>query len=188
MNKTDLRKHYLSLRSQLTSEEINSGSEALSQKVLGYLATKPTIKHIHLFLSIAKLNEVNTFPLVKKLQEAGFKVYTSILDGGMLKTVVLSEGVELIEDKWGIPVPKSPVFADDAQIQLVLVPFLVFDLEGYRIGYGKGYYDSFLAGLSNNVLKIGLGFFPAVESIHPEAHDIPLDACFTPDKDYKFSP
>jgi 5-formyltetrahydrofolate cyclo-ligase len=188
MNKTDLRKHYLSLRSQLNPVEIKSGSAAISQKVLTYLAKKPNIKHVHLFLPIGKLNEVDTFPLLKKLQAAGFLVYTSVLDGGMLKTVVLPEDVALVEDKWGIPVPQSPVFADDGQIQLVLVPLLIFDIEGNRIGYGKGYYDSFLSRLSKNVLKLGLGFFSAVESIYPEAHDIPLDACFTPDKDYNFSP
>ena len=171
----------------MSPQDLESGSEVICQKVLQFLSSRPEIIHIHLFLPIGSFNEVNTFPLYDKLQRSGFKLYTSVLSGETLKTVFLPKDVELIEDKWGIPIPKEPMFTDSDLIQLVLVPLLVFDQSGNRIGYGKGYYDGFLSGLSRNVLKIGLCFFPAVESVSPEAHDIPLDACFTPGASYNFS-
>ncbi len=188
MSKADLRKLHLRLRSQMSPQDIESGSEAICLKVLEFLLAKPEIMHIHLFLPIVNRNEVNTFPLYKKLQYLGRKLYTSYLSNEILKTVFLPTDVELIEDKWGIPVPKEPIFSNSDEIQLVLVPLLVFDQFGHRIGYGKGYYDGFLSGLSKNVLKIGLCFFPPVESVSPEAHDIPLDACITPGSSYNFSP
>lgn len=171
----------------MSPEDIESGSEAIGRKVLQFLSTRPEIEHIHLFLPIASFNEVNTFPLYDQLQRSGLKLYTSFLSGETLKTVLLPKDVELIEDKWGIPIPKEPLFTASDDIQLVLVPLLVFDQGGNRIGYGKGYYDGFLSGLSKNVVKIGLSFFPPVETVYPEAHDIRLDACFTPGGGYNFS-
>jgi 5-formyltetrahydrofolate cyclo-ligase len=55
------------------------------------------------------------------------------------------------------------------------------------VGYGKGYYDKFLARCHPNVIKTGLSFYDAVDKIDDiEAFDIPLDFCVTPQKIYNF--
>jgi 5-formyltetrahydrofolate cyclo-ligase len=78
---------------------------------------------------------------------------------------------------WDIPVPaeRRPV-----QPTILLVPLVGFDSAGYRLGYGGGYYDRTLAAMSPRPLAIGIGYELArLESIHPQWHDIPMDAIAT---------
>ena len=68
---------------------------------------------------------------------------------------------------------------------MVLVPLLAFDTKGYRVGYGKGFYDRFLSKI--DVKKVGISLFEAVECI-ADVHedDIRLDLCITPKQIYSF--
>ncbi|SMF02171.1 5-formyltetrahydrofolate cyclo-ligase [Tistlia consotensis] len=78
---------------------------------------------------------------------------------------------------WNIPVPaeRAPVQPD-----VLLVALVGFDEAGYRLGYGGGYYDRTLAALSPRPLTLGLGFeLGRLPTIHPQPHDIPLDAIVT---------
>lgn len=64
-------------------------------------------------------------------------------------------------------------------LQLIIVPGIAFDLNGTRIGRGKGFYDRLLN--STNALKIGVGYdFQLFDSIPSECHDVPMDAIITP--------
>lgn len=64
---------------------------------------------------------------------------------------------ELVRHRYGFwePAPESPQVEPDL-LDVVLVPGLAFDPWGYRLGYGRGFYDRFLAGLSPRVLTVGL--------------------------------
>jgi len=69
----------------------------------------------------------------------------------------------------------------------VFIPLLVFDKKGHRIGYGKGFYDRFLASCNPNTIKIGLSFFEIESDLIPVYKgDIPLDYCVTPKKIHAF--
>jgi 5-formyltetrahydrofolate cyclo-ligase len=62
---------------------------------------------------------------------------------------------------------------------MVIVPLLAFDKKGYRVGYGKGFYDRFLANIETQ--KVGLSFFEPIEEINDvHLNDIRLDQCITP--------
>ena len=79
--------------------------------------------------------------------------------------------------RYGIPIP-----ADGATLipDVVLLPLVAFDARGFRLGYGGGYFDRTLAGLVPRPFAIGVAFEVArVNSIRPQAHDIPLDAVVT---------
>ena len=86
----------------------------------------------------------------------------------------------MLPDRYGIPYPVSGqiLFPD-----VLLLPVNAFDAAGYRLGYGAGYFDRTLAQLAaqkRRPLAIGVGFELArVDSIHPAAHDVPLDAVVT---------
>jgi 5-formyltetrahydrofolate cyclo-ligase len=68
-----------------------------------------------------------------------------------------------------------------------LVPLLAYDLKGNRVGYGKGYYDRFLAECRPDALKIGFSYFEPEEQINDtEDFDIPLNYCVTPHRCYEF--
>ena len=78
---------------------------------------------------------------------------------------------------YGIAVPAS---AQRVVPDCVLVPCVGFDAAAYRLGYGAGWYDRTLAAMAARPLTLGVAFAACrLDSIHPEAHDIPLDAVVT---------
>jgi 5-formyltetrahydrofolate cyclo-ligase len=103
---------------------------------------------------------------------------------------LLTKDTVFEENKWKISEPstvgnlRSSVFS----IDLVLIPLLCFDKKGYRVGYGKGYYDRFLTECRPDVLKIGLSIFePIDEIIDVTEFDIKMNYCITPNKIWSFS-
>lgn len=90
-------------------------------------------------------------------------------------------------NQWGITEPKEGSILEPLTIDLVFVPLLVCDKAGYRVGYGKGYYDRFLAKCRKNVVKIGFSYFDPVEKItDTNQFDVPLTHCITPQHIYEF--
>ena len=91
-----------------------------------------------------------------------------------------SPGTLMANDRYGIPTPGNGDFVTP---DALLLPVNAFDAAGYRLGYGGGYFDRTLASLNasdQRPLAIGVGFELArVDSIRPEAHDLPLDAIVT---------
>jgi 5-formyltetrahydrofolate cyclo-ligase len=80
-------------------------------------------------------------------------------------------------DRYGIPIP-----ADGAAVipDIVLLPLLAFDAQGFRLGYGGGYFDRTLAAMAPRPQAIGVGFeLGRVADIRPQAHDVRLDAIVT---------
>jgi 5,10-methenyltetrahydrofolate synthetase len=80
-------------------------------------------------------------------------------------------------DRHGIPIPAG---SDTVVPDVVLLPLVAFDPQGYRLGYGGGYFDRTLAAMSPRPLALGVGFEVArVDSVRPQPHDIRLDAIVT---------
>ncbi len=81
---------------------------------------------------------------------------------------------------WNIPVP--PPEAAALRPDIVLAPCLGWTREGFRLGYGGGYFDRTLAALDPRPVTIGIGFAAArLDTIYPQPHDIPLCAVVTED-------
>lgn len=78
---------------------------------------------------------------------------------------------------WNIPAPADgEVLTPD----VVLAPLVGFDPDGYRLGYGGGFFDRTLAALSPQPRAIGVGqAVAAIPTIHPQPQDIPMDAIVT---------
>lgn len=90
-------------------------------------------------------------------------------------------------NQWGVTEPSEGKVVLPEKLDLIFVPMLAFDLSGYRVGYGKGYYDRYLATCRDDVLKIGFSYFEPVEKISDtDQFDIPLTYCITPQKTYEF--
>ena len=86
-------------------------------------------------------------------------------------------GCPMEEDAFDIPKPKD---TEIIMPTLLLVPCLGFGPQGYRLGYGGGFYDRTLAAISPKPFTVGLGFANGyVSSFTAEAHDVPLDAILT---------
>jgi len=186
--KAALRNIYRARRKGFSAEERESLSIAINQQVTAYLSKRQELHHIHVFLPIARLYEVNTIPLVEKLLEKGLDLYTSATDFRTqdMATIRLKAPLDMITDEVGIPVPAVREVSNYDNIQMVLIPLLAYDLVGNRLGYGMGFYDRFLQSLPQKVVKAGVSFFPPEKIIPSEIHDIKLDICFTASEVYQF--
>ena len=92
----------------------------------------------------------------------------------------------LVPDRYGIPTPAAGV---ECQPTLVLLPLNAFDADGYRLGYGGGFFDRTLATLDPRPLAVGVGFeCNRVASIRPQAHDQRLDWIVTEAGAWRVSP
>lgn len=187
--KVELRSEYRQLRKGLSIEKVQEMSKDIRQRFIEWLSDHPEIQHLHLFFPMDRFNEVNTFYIKESLDAMDKVLYTSQTnkEETALETLKLPKEAEFFMDEWGIPVPQESIKVSPTKIQLVFVPLLAYDLRGNRVGFGKGYYDSFLGKLDPEVIKIGLSFFDPEDKIEAEAHDVPLDYCITPEKVISFS-
>lgn len=95
-------------------------------------------------------------------------------------------GDKLVPGIWNIPVPaEGAVVVPD----MILAPVVGFDPQGFRLGYGGGYFDRTLAGLAPGWRAYGVGYAEAaLPTIHPLPHDVRLDAVVTPEAVYRPAP
>jgi 5,10-methenyltetrahydrofolate synthetase len=91
---------------------------------------------------------------------------------------VWEPGLRMVRGHWNIPVP--PPDAARVVPEIALAPLVGWDGEAYRLGYGGGYFDRTLAALDPRPFVIGVGLQGArLVSIHPQPHDVGLDAIVT---------
>ena len=185
--KSDLRSHYLKLRSKFTSEQIDDFSIEIVNRCLELNLWNKSI--YHLFMASEQNKEIDTAHLLSVLQGKDKQiVIPKILDDYELEHYLLFDQTPLKMSHWGIPEPQSGIKINSNQIDVVFVPLLIFDLQGHRIGYGKGYYDRFLAKCRKETIKVGLSYFDPIEKIDDiQSHDIPIDFGITRDRIYEFS-
>jgi 5-formyltetrahydrofolate cyclo-ligase len=123
--------------------------------------------------------EVDVRPLMESLAAAGVVTALPVIAArrGPMTYRRWIAGAAMVDDVHGIPYPLDgePITPDTLLIALV-----GFDGQGYRLGYGGGYYDRMLAALPTKPETIGVGFdLGRLASIHPQPHDIPLDVIVT---------
>ena len=190
MLKKEIRKIFKDKRLQLSSSQ----KEKLDDLLLIQFQKLP-LPYLQVLLSywpIASMNEVNTHTITDfiEFRNPGIKIAYPIADFDTCKmtAILVDDDTEFIENEYGIlePMVADPISAD--LIDIVLVPLLAFDTKGYRVGYGKGFYDQFLSQCKKDVVKVGLSYFEPVDTIaDTDANDIQLDHCITPDKIYDFN-
>jgi len=83
--------------------------------------------------------------------------------------------------------PQGSAILAPGLLDVVFVPLLAFDQEGYRVGYGQGFYDIYLTNCRPDCIKVGFSYFDAVDAIADRHEfDVPLDICITPFNLYVF--
>ena len=183
--KKNVRKEYLAKRKQFTTTEIN----AWSLKIADIFLNSEFIQHqtFHVFLSMPKFNEVNTQYIIDELLRQAKDVVVPKMDGKQLLSCPYTNETKLVENSWGIMEPESNQEVSPDKIDVVIVPMLISDAKGNRIGYGGGFYDRFLSSLDENTKFVGVNFFESVkEDIPREEFDVLLDYLITPNDIYKF--
>lgn len=183
MKKRELRKIFGDKRKALTVSEIEKNNDLILlrfQKI-----ALPFIDVVHSYIASEYLREPDTSLILRYLEfkNLQLKIAAPKIDVETLRMTHyhIKSYDQLQKNIYGIeePVSGDMILAED--IDLALIPLLAFDRSGHRVGYGKGYYDRFLADCRKDILKIGISFFEPVELIEDsDAHDITLDFCVTP--------
>ncbi|WP_099467639.1 5-formyltetrahydrofolate cyclo-ligase [Konateibacter massiliensis] len=173
--KKDIRKNVLQKRSELTNEELQQKSDAISHTFLN-LPEYQNAPMIYIYMDFK--NEVVTKHVIEDAFQRGKKVAIPKIIDDEMHFFYMEEGQELTEGYFGIREPNVTVPVQDSQ-GVMVVPGVAFEEKGYRVGYGKGYYDRFLA--KNPMLKkIAFAFeLQMVDEIPYDIHDIPMDIIIT---------
>ena len=187
MDKKELRKKYKTLRKNLSEDTI----EEWSLKIANQLIRLDIWQHsfYHLFLPIESQKEINTEYILQILAGKDKNIVLSKSDFSTREMThfLLTDNTTIKKNEYDIPEPIDGLEVPVSKIDVVFVPLLAFDENGNRVGYGKGFYDKFLAECKPEILKIGLSFFESEKVISDVLNtDIQLDLCVTPTKVYNF--
>lgn len=146
-------------------------------------------EYYHIFLPISQQKEIDTHFILTILQGKDKNVVLpKVTCNHSLKHYLLTDATKFQTNRWNIPEPVDGIEIPIEKIDVVFIPLLAFDKKGNRVGYGKGFYDTFLSECRKDVKKIGVSLFQAEETIEDiNAYDIPLDYCVTPKNNYSFS-
>lgn len=106
---------------------------------------------------------------------------------GSMQAILINEETVYHTSAYGITEPKEGAIVSPIDIDIIFVPQLIYDEQGFRVGFGKGYYDKFLAQCREDAVTIGFNYFEPINKIEDvNEFDIPLNYCITPQTIYEF--
>lgn len=186
MTKTELRKIYLGKQKSLSGAEREEKSRRVASQFFDEFDLT-NIKYLHVYLSLSTNNEIETSLIYQRLWR-DFPGITTVTSRVNFQTMTLEHlkfdsTTELFKNRWRILEPAENHSVEIKRVDVVLVPLLCFDERGFRVGYGKGFYDKFLSECRADCLKIGLSYFaPVAEIADAQNFDVRLDYCVTPEE------
>jgi 5-formyltetrahydrofolate cyclo-ligase len=125
-------------------------------------------------------HEINLLPWARALAQSGEATLclpVVVQPGAPLEYWRWTPDMEMRPGFWNIP---APVERSVVTPNVILAPVVGFDAARYRLGYGGGYFDRTLAAAQPRPIAIGVGYdFAVLDTIHPQPHDIPMDAVLT---------
>jgi len=175
----DLRAGNLAARRALTEEVWLEKSRIVQKRVM---ASVPFQDAAVIFSYVGFNREVKTEVIIAEALARGKTVCIPFTDwkGGFLTPVKISSFDEITTGSGRVPQPADREPFPLEKVNVLLIPGVVFDLHGNRIGMGKGFFDRFLAALPPSAVKIGLAFdLQIVESLTPAPWDVAMDWVMT---------
>jgi len=178
MPKRSLRSSMLARRSSLSREQWQDHSLKAQERLLS-LDLFQQARWIALYAPLQ--NEIDTALLFAAARAAGKRVQYPLVCGEQLMFQEVTTLEQLSRGSFGILEPCS---RGAGQVQtvpdLMVVPGVAFDLRGHRVGFGKGYYDRYLAGLHQLPFLVGLCHeFQLCDQVPAEGHDIRMHCLVT---------
>ena len=182
VEKENLRRYMLRLRDRQSVGEIEQKSQDIIDQVL----------HLHEYVRargiacyVNKDSEVNTRPLIRATLDQEKRVLIPVVKKGDIElfySEIKDLGSELAPGTFGILEPKPenvhPVSLDT--VDVIFVPGIVWDREGYRLGWGRGYFDRVIKNLPQHVRSAGLAFnMQLIGKVPRDQFDVPVDMVVT---------
>ncbi|WP_299064486.1 5-formyltetrahydrofolate cyclo-ligase [uncultured Polaribacter sp.] len=181
MKKQQLRKIYKQKRADLTESQIIDFQKSIYQQIYNLDITN--VENVHIFLSLTKFKEIDTQPIINyfRSKHINLVVSKSDLKNHTLSHYYLEENTVLKENKYKVLEPINAQQVDEKELDIIFVPLLISDELNYRIGYGKGFYDRFLANCKKEAKFIGINYFKPIHKIEDVNNfDIPLHQVIYP--------
>jgi len=177
--KLQIKEQILQKRNSLSKEEIVEKSKIIENR----LFSLEQYKKSHTIMFFVSFNsEVHTHEMIKKVLGNKTVVIPKVAHHQIELSVIIDFDNLIPSGKFGILEPIEVMQIAYKNIDLVLVPGIAFDKEGYRLGYGFGFYDKFLKKVPKAV-KIGLAFdFQIVDKVPREEHDVAVDFVVTEER------
>lgn len=177
--KNELRKHFLELRRNIDTEQ----------------AIHDTLVHFQEWMRQSRFHCVGSYKPLMKWTEMNLNPFENIIinhnpEAVICYPTVMSDEMSFYQENeesfwknnsWGVSEIHDGRLIQPEDLDLILCPLIVCDRHGYRLGYGKGFYDRYLKKLGAQCVKVGLGYFDVVGEI-PETFeaDVPLDVYISP--------
>lgn len=177
MIKEVIRKKMRRLRRELTDEQIKEYSEIIRYKLESRKAFKEA-ETVMMYISFS--HEPETIPIIKNLLEQGKNVVVPVseLSTNTIIPTYIHNIDELRKGAYGILEPTIIRAVDPADIDVVVIPGIAFDMHRNRLGFGKGYYDKFLG--TTDAQRIALCYdFQIVDDLPTDEFDLPMNLILT---------
>ena len=174
IKKDKIRKEILAKRNILSDKDINKKSDLIIKNLASYIEN---VQNIMIFMDMK--TEVKITKLLELYPNKNFFISKITNSKNREMKINKYNKNELILHKFGYYESSSNDFYDEEILDVVIVPALAFDSKKNRIGFGGGYYDTFLEKVrkkNNKVLFIGVCYdFQIIDSVPTEKHDVTLD-------------
>lgn len=179
-----LRKKMLEIRSQFSPERVHEHSIKISNHAI----EQPFYQQAQTLLCyMAFRNEVDVSKVMEDAWQQGKRVLLPRVNPAdrTMKCIQVEKFSDLQSGAYGImePLDDPSRMIPPTEIDLVIVPGVAFDSQGYRLGYGGGYYDRFFSSPSIRPIRVGVSFpEQLVADVYPESHDQRMDFVITSTK------
>lgn len=174
IKKDKIRKEILEKRNILSDKDINKKSDLIIKNLASYIEN---VQNIMIFMDMK--TEVKITKLLELYPKKNFFISKITNSKNREMKINKYNKNELILHKFGYYESSSNDFYDEEILDIVIVPALAFDSKKNRIGFGGGYYDTFLEKVrqkNNKALFIGVCYdFQIIDSVPTEKHDVTLD-------------
>ena len=174
IKKDKIRKEILEKRNILSDKDINKKSDLIIKNLASYIEN---VQNIMIFMDMK--TEVKITKLLELYPKKNFFISKITNSNNREMKINKYNKNELILHKFGYYESSSNDFYDEEILDIVIVPALAFDSKKNRIGFGGGYYDTFLEKVrqkNNKALFIGVCYdFQIIDSVPTEKHDVTLD-------------
>jgi 5-formyltetrahydrofolate cyclo-ligase len=190
--KNEFRQAAIEKRKQISRAKRMGGSIAASSRMFELIADSVKSRDGHVAVYSAVGSELSLEHLIVMLAEAGYKIaFPAIIGEGLMRFyttvdagIIDLQSIDLIADPMSTRSPRSLrqlKLVEPNRISVVIVPGVAFDPDGYRMGFGGGFYDRYLPKLRTTTRIFGICFDEQIYSSLPaESHDQRMDAVVTP--------
>ncbi len=174
--KKDLRKKILKVRDQMTCNEVTLISKKIIRNIQRELKLDD-YQVIGMYMPIG--NEVDLRPLITSLIENNKTVVIpKVLSKEKMEFYPIESVNDIHEGKFKVLEPNCNKKMPKNEIDIMFIPGIGFSKQGYRLGFGAGYYDRYLVGYINQ--KVGVCFaFQLLSDFQTDRFDIPMDKVIT---------